>query len=178
MDGPGQGPEGVPVTTASGVTAFETWYRTQYPLVVRVLAIVGGDLETASDAAAEAFTRALAQWARVSVMSSPSGWTYAVALNVLRRRQRRASIERLIMQRPPPAAPVPGDYLYLWEAVRSLPTRQRAAVVLHYVADLPQAEVAKIMGVAPGTVAATLHAAKARLRAALDAKDTDGLDRP
>jgi RNA polymerase sigma-70 factor, ECF subfamily len=155
---------------------FEAWYRSQYPHVVRVLTVVGGDLEVASDAAAEAFTRALARWNRVSAMTSPSGWTYTVALNVLRRRQRQARLERLVAQRPMPSAPVPEEYLYLWEAVRSLPPRQRTAIMLHYAGDLPQEQVAKIMGVAPGTVAATLHAARSKLKALLDDHVTDRTD--
>lgn len=51
----------------------------------------------------------------------------------------------------------------LWQAVQQLPPRQREAVALRYVADFSEAEVAERMGVAVGTVAATLHAAWARL---------------
>lgn len=154
---------------------FDAWYRSQYPRVVRVLTVVGGDFDVASDAAAEAFARTLAQWERVSAMASPSGWTYTVALNLLRRRQRRARLERLVALSPLPPPPVAEDCLYLWAAVRLLPPRQRTAIVLHYVGDLPQEQVAKIMGVAPGTVAATLHAARGKLRALLDDQDLDGM---
>lgn len=52
--------------------------------------------------------------------------------------------------------------------MRSLPARERTAVALRHVADLPTASVAAVMGVAPGTVAATLHAARAKLRHALE----------
>jgi RNA polymerase sigma factor (sigma-70 family) len=117
-----------------------------------VLTVVGGDFEVASDAAAEAFARALAQWDRVSAMSSPSGWTYTVALNLLRRRQRRARLERLIALDPLPPPPVAEDYLHLWAAVRSLPPRQRTAIVLRYVADLPQEQVAPCMPPAASSV--------------------------
>jgi RNA polymerase sigma-70 factor, ECF subfamily len=156
-------------------TRFDAWYRSQYPRVVRVLTVVGGDFDIAADAAAEAFARAFAQWERVSEMSSPSGWTYTVALNLLRSRQRRARLERLMALSPPPPPPVAEDYLYLWAAVRSLPPRQRTAIVLRYVGDLPQEQVARIMGIAPGTVAATLHAARGKLRALLDDRDIDGM---
>jgi RNA polymerase sigma factor (sigma-70 family) len=176
MDAAGTSDEGSLVRTAAADGTFDTWYRNQYPHLVRVLTVVSGDLEIASDAAAEAFTRALAQWSRVGAMTSPSGWAYTVALNVLRRRQRRAHLERLVAQRPPAPPPVPQDYLYLWEAVRSLPPRQRTAIMLHYVGDLPQEQVAKIMGIAPGTVAATLSAARSKLRSVLDDQGTDGKD--
>jgi RNA polymerase sigma-70 factor, ECF subfamily len=168
VGGASAGDEGSRVTVAAaGVESFEAWYRGQYGHVVRVLTVAGGDREVAADAAAEAFTRALAHWDRVKVMSSPEGWVYTVALNVLRRRQQRARVERIGGQRPAAEPPVPGEYLDLWKAVQSLPPRQRTAVVLHYVADLTQGQAAEVMGVAPGTVAAMLHAARGRLRALL-----------
>lgn len=58
--------------------------------------------------------------------------------------------------------------LELWEAVRDLPERMRTAVALRYVADLTEREVADIMGIAAGTVAATLHAARRKLAERLD----------
>ena len=56
----------------------------------------------------------------------------------------------------------------LWDAVRALPVRQRTAVALRYVCDLPQDEIASIMHVAVGTVSATLTAARRRLAAELE----------
>jgi RNA polymerase sigma factor (sigma-70 family) len=53
--------------------------------------------------------------------------------------------------------------LDVMRAVQRLPARPRTAVVLRYVADLTEAEVAEAMGVAPGTVAATLSNARRRL---------------
>lgn len=58
-----------------------------------------------------------------------------------------------------------------WEAVRALPDRERAAVTLHYVEDLPIAEVAAILDIAPGTVKSTLSHARDKLRAALAPED-------
>ncbi|MGO8871827.1 MAG: sigma-70 family RNA polymerase sigma factor [Acidimicrobiales bacterium] len=164
-------------STALAAPPFEAWYKAAYPQLVRVLTVVGGDRELAADAAAEAFACALARWSRVSMMASPSGWTYTVALNDLRRRQRRARLERLVHLRPPPR-PVDDDHLEVWEAIRALPLRQRTAIVLHYVVDLPQEEVAEAMGVTAGTVAATLHAARSALRTLLSTVDIDGDEEP
>src|SRR3546814_4980253 len=66
-------------------------------------------------------------------MASPGGWTYRVALNCLRRRTRRAAMERRLLRRgvrERSLAPPAGE---AWEVVRSLPPRQRAVVVLRYV---------------------------------------------
>jgi RNA polymerase sigma factor (sigma-70 family) len=60
--------------------------------------------------------------------------------------------------------------------IAQLPDRQRIAVVLRYLADLPIADVATAMGCAQGTVKSTLHTALARLRVTLDdsQEDRDG----
>lgn len=54
-----------------------------------------------------------------------------------------------------------------WDAVRRLPQRQRTAVVLRYVADLPEAEIAAAMGIARSTVSSTLTHAHRALAIAL-----------
>jgi len=51
----------------------------------------------------------------------------------------------------------------VWDAVRALPDRQRTAISLHYLLDLPYVEVAELMGMAEGTVAATLAAGRRQL---------------
>jgi RNA polymerase sigma factor (sigma-70 family) len=52
----------------------------------------------------------------------------------------------------------------LWRALQRLPERQRAAVVLRYFEDLPEAQVAARLGVRPGTAKALLHQARRRLQ--------------
>ena len=148
-------------------SSFETWYGSEYRNILRSLVLITGNAEVAVEAASEACARALERWERVSVMASPSGWTYAVGLNVARRILRRARFEALLLRRAPVPPPIREDAPELWEAVRQLPRQQRIAIVLHYVADLSQKEVASVMGVAKGTVAATLHSARKRLAESL-----------
>lgn len=149
---------------------FEEWYRTEHPKLVAWLCVSAGDVEVASDAAAEAFTRAHARWSRVAEMESPGGWVHAVAYNVVRRQLRRRALEARLLRRhdpPPPVAP-PVLSVEVWEVVRLLPMRQRTAIALRYVLDLSQREIAVRMRIAPGTVSATLTAARARLAELLD----------
>ncbi|MGD9797369.1 MAG: sigma factor-like helix-turn-helix DNA-binding protein [Acidimicrobiia bacterium] len=145
---------------------FDPWYRELHPRLVAALTLVAADRDLAQDAADEALVRALERWSRVGQMDSPDGWTYRVAVNDLRRRARRRLLERRVVS-PVPLPPPATVAVEVWEAVRSLPRRQREAIGLRYLLDLPEAEVAAAMGVAVGTASATLAAARARLAALL-----------
>ncbi len=148
---------------------FEAWYRGSAPRLAAALAVVAGDADVGREAAAEACTRALERWTRVGEMSSPEAWAYTVGVNLIRRRWRRAAMKRRLASSPGPLTAAPMSLSpELWEAVRGLPLRQRQAIALRYVLDLTQEQVADAMGVAPGTAAATLNAARRQLRTALD----------
>jgi RNA polymerase sigma-70 factor (ECF subfamily) len=148
--------------------SFDGWYRSEHPRLLALLTVAAGDADVGREITSEAFVRALERWDRVRAMDSPAAWTYRVGVNLLRRRLRRAAFERrLLPDRPAPAAP-PAVESDLWDAVRALPLRQRTAVALRYVCDLPQDEIASVMHVAPGTVSATLTAARRRLAAELN----------
>jgi RNA polymerase sigma factor (sigma-70 family) len=58
--------------------------------------------------------------------------------------------------------------MMLVEHVRRLPPRQRDAVILRYYEDLPEAEIARTLGCAVGTVKSQLAKARATLARALE----------
>ncbi|MEY2432100.1 MAG: polymerase sigma-70 factor, subfamily [Acidimicrobiaceae bacterium] len=155
----------VPVTITqvvdSAIAGFEPWYLREHPKVVATLTWVAGDPHVAADATDEAFARAYANWRKVERMDSPGGWVYRVALNVVRRRMRRAAFERRTLEPPAEVAQVVDREI--WTVVQQLPERQRVAVVLRYLLDLPEQEVATAMGISRGTVASALAAARRRL---------------
>ncbi len=94
-------------------------------------------------------------------MGAPTGWVYRVALNDLRRRQRRRRREGVLhRRRPAPADARPRGRPRPVAAVAELPLRQREAVVLRYVADLREREVADVMGISEGAASAALSAAR------------------
>jgi RNA polymerase sigma factor (sigma-70 family) len=55
----------------------------------------------------------------------------------------------------------------VWDAVSRLPRRQREVIALRYLAALSEREVAQTLGIAPGTVARSLHDARRTLAQAL-----------
>jgi RNA polymerase sigma factor (sigma-70 family) len=142
--------------------AFDDFYRELQPRLLASLVAFSGDADLATDAVDEAFVRALVHWNRVTAMASPSGWLYRVAINVARRQARRHVHEREIAVRlaTDRIHAVPTGHgadlgIELREVIARLPDRQRLAVVLRYVADLPEADIARAMGIRRSTVSAT-----------------------
>ena len=152
-------------------TGFERWYRAEHPRLLSAFTIATGDVEVARDLVDEAFARALARWDAVAAMDSPAGWVHVVATNLLRRRMRRADLERRVLGRraaePSPDPPSPALAPEVWAAVAALPPRQRAVVALRIVLDLSQDDTARLLGIRPGTVSAALVAARRSLAATL-----------
>ena len=141
---------------------FEAFFDEHYEPVRRSLAVAFGDPVVAEELAQDAFTRALSSWRRVSQMDRPAGWVYVVALRAGRRKRPTAPATERDASAPDIAEQVAQD-VTLGATIARLPERQRVALVLRYLADLPIADVALAMDCAVGTVKSTLHAALARL---------------
>jgi RNA polymerase sigma-70 factor (ECF subfamily) len=144
--------------------SFEAFFYEHYESVRRSLAVALADPLLAEELAQDAFTRALSQWRRVSRMGRPAGWVYVVALRAGRRNRARRS-QTMVPEETTNAdvADVVVQDVSLAELIDRLPERQRIAVVLRYLVDLPLADVAEAMDCAVGTVKSTLHSALARL---------------
>jgi RNA polymerase sigma factor (sigma-70 family) len=165
--------------TGMDTDGFEDWYRREHPKLVNSLFAATGSVDAAKEATDEAFARAAARWPRVRTMEYPAAWTYRVALNALRKSSRRRSREIALATRTASTdsllPPVP--HPEVWDAIRALPPQQRHAIVLRYVADLPEQEIATALGVTRGTVASTLSRARASLADSL-AEDEVNDDQP
>lgn len=155
---------------------FADWYAERRGRVLASLVVVCGSVDEAAEATDEAFARALADWDRVRAMGNPAGWVYRVALNHARRRANRRSRESELLRRVDTTPEVDGPAGEAWSLVADLSPRQREVVVLRHVGDLPEADIAEVLGISRGTVASTLHDAHRRLRAALVADDAPADD--
>jgi RNA polymerase sigma-70 factor (ECF subfamily) len=102
----------------------------------------------------------------------PEAWVRRVAFNLAANRRRRLARQARALVRLGPPGDVPPlgvEELAMGEALRTIPARQRVAIVLHHVVGLPVTEIAVEMGVPAGTVRSWL----ARGRAALARTLTD-----
>jgi RNA polymerase sigma-70 factor (ECF subfamily) len=148
--------------------SFDDWYAKEHPRLINTLVLATGDVHSASESVDEAFARALEHWDRVSLMVSPSGWVYKVALNHARRVSRRATIERRLHLGHRTRDEVPSPAGEIWHLLSQLTTRQREVVVLRHIADLKEAEIGKVLGISRSTVSSTLADAYVRLEHILD----------
>ena len=164
-----------------GGIAFDEFYESYFERVARALVVAGADRDQAREASQEAFARALRRWRKVRDMDRPDAWVYVVAMNQLRdhwrRDERRRERESRVDDSAADNTGGVATRLSVREAIATLPPRQRQAVVLRYLADLPLADVADAMGCATGTVKATLHQAMKAMRVELDEEEGDDADR-
>lgn len=111
-----------------------------------LLSAVGS--QDADDCFQETFLAALRGYPSLREAGNLRGWILTIAhrkvLDHHRMRSRRAVPVAAVPDHPGRETPDPDDGV--WEAVRKLPTKQRAAVLLRFAADLPYREVARAAG--------------------------------
>lgn len=157
---------------------FEQLYVAHvHSLTVQLYAYTG-DSSVAEDLVQEAFCRALARWSTLSTYDEPVAWVRRVAWNLARTRWRRlrTAAAFLRLQRQEQVEGPSPDRVALASALAHLPAAQRRAVILHYLADLPVAQIAQEEKVAVGTVKAWLHRGRTALAARLRESGMEGHD--
>ncbi len=167
-----------PTRTTAAPVSFDELYATHSRELLVHLQAYLGDHQEAQDIVQEAFCRAYARWFAVSRYDNPAAWVRTVAWNLAASRWRRLrAAATFLTHQPAVAQHAPGpspDRVALVRALATLPDRQRRAVVLHYVADLPIRDIAAQEGVADGTVKAWLHRGRTALADRLDPRRPTG----
>lgn len=144
-------------------------------LVSQVYAMTG-DYAEAQDAVQDAFARELGHPGRLARVDNPEAWLRTVAVNLSRSRYRRRAVFDRLVRSGQVAAPAPPptlspDHVALVAALQKLPVPVRETVVLHHLADLPVAEVARLQGCSVEAVKTRLVRGRRALAAHL--RDTE-----
>lgn len=155
---------------------FEDFYGEACHRCLRAVAAHIGSVSFAEELVAEAFTRALRNWDRVSVHPSPSAWVVTTALNLQRDTWRR---KRLELRRTAARADDVSGFdqaiePQILQAIAALPDRQRSVLVYRIVLDLSTAMTAQILNIDPGTVTTHLRRSLSALRIALPVEVSKG----
>jgi RNA polymerase sigma-70 factor (sigma-E family) len=151
---------------SEGPTVFDLAFERLYQLAYRVAFRMLGDRGDAEDVAQEALARAALRWNRLE--DRPEGWVTRVASNLaIDRIRRRSRTSKSIPRTLGLVDPHIGERGDLVVGLRRLPRRQREAVVLRYLADFSEADVAIIMRCSEGTVKSHCSRGLAALRSHL-----------
>lgn len=145
-------------------------YKAHAVSLTRLAYVMLGDRPAAEDVVQEAFLGLYRRWNRLRDTASAPGYLRASVLNgcrlTLRSRVRRSGAA-VDGDRPWESAEatalVGEEQRHLLQAIRTLPPRQREALVLRYYLELSEEETARSMGVRPGTVKSATSRALAAL---------------
>ncbi len=149
---------------------FEDRFAPLAALAYKVAYRLTGDRAESEDLAQEALARAYLHWRKVAAYDE--AWVARVTTNLAVGRWRKLGRVEVRGDRAERAAPPgrgpedPLDRLEVVRVLRSLPRRQREAVALRYLADLPEAAVAAHLGCSVGAVKQHTHRGLAALRRA------------
>jgi RNA polymerase sigma-70 factor, ECF subfamily len=148
---------------------LEAVYRQHLPQLRRVATAIVGDEERGCDAVQEAFGRAIRRRKSFRRSGPLKAWIWRLVVNAARDQAGPGarSLDEFLSEREAATNGASPHADELRARITLLPERQRLVLFLRYHADLDYASIATALQVAPGTVAATLHAAHAALRRTL-----------
>lgn len=166
------------VATPPASDLFEDRFDDLAAIAYRVTYRLLGSRPDAEDLTQETLTRAYQRWRKVRGHAEP--WVARVAANLaldaIRRDKRRPTVaDAGPDDRAAPEGASVVDRMELVRVLHDLPRRQRETVVLRYLADLPEVDVARELGISVGSVKQHASRGLAALRnAAGSARPTDG----
>jgi len=157
---------------------YEEFVDSWLAALARYAVMLTGDRHTAQDLVQETMVRVQLRWRRVSRADQPERYVKRMMANLYVDWQ-RAPWWRRVLLRPAPDENlrISGDFAegaadrdLLWNVLAGLPRQQRAALVLRYYEDLPDAEIAEALGCSVGTVRGYISRALSTLRSRLDSR--------
>jgi RNA polymerase sigma-70 factor (sigma-E family) len=165
---PGRGRSGALVPGVdAGAADFEAYVAARSARLLRTAYLLTQDHGVAEDLVQIALAKAWFSWSRIE-SSDPEPYVRKVLVNTYSSWRRGWKIERTIADLPETAAPPPSsssdERADIWAALRRLPRRQRAVIVLRFYEDLTEVETARLMDCSVGTVKSQTSKALAKLR--------------
>jgi RNA polymerase sigma-70 factor, ECF subfamily len=152
-----------PPVPADRADSFEAFFVDHHADLFGALYLVTRNRHEAEEITQDAFLKVLERWDRVSLLADPVGYLYRTAMNLFRKRWRRASfvLRRTVGLNPrDDEIAVIETRVDVARALASLSPRQRAAVVLTELLEFSSEEAGRMLGIAPGTV--RMHASRGR----------------
>ncbi len=142
---------------------FDVAFRELFAKAYRISRRILGDPTAAEDVAAEALSRAYAHWPKICRLPYRDAWVMRVATNLALDLARRRA-PRLTLETSESHDDATATRLALVDALRALPIRQREVIVLRYLGDMSEPEIAERLGLSLGSVKTHLRRGKHSLR--------------
>lgn len=164
---------GVSRVASSKKRAVEVLFESHYDPMCRLAFVILGDAWLAEEIVMEAMLKTFSGWGRLREPDRADVYLRRAVINLCRSRIRRAILERKappVTERTHPQSDL-HERDEILTAVRALPERQRACVVLRYYEDLSESQIAEILDCSTGTVKSQLHKARAHLARLLEERD-------
>jgi RNA polymerase sigma-70 factor (sigma-E family) len=162
------------VMTQGPAEDFDAFVSSSLPALLRFAHVLTGRADLAEDLVSAALLRSWRAWGRVE---EPTAFVRRVIVNQHLSWWR--SRTRAVAFRADPVGPDEiarfDERDRVWRALATLPSRQRAVLVLRYYEDLSEAEIARVMGTSAGTVKSQASRGLRRLAELLDADAGDVL---
>jgi RNA polymerase sigma-70 factor (sigma-E family) len=146
--------------------AFAKVYERDYLALVRLAHLLTASNEVGEDIVQESFARALDRWEQ---LDNPAAYLRTTVVNRSRSWHRHRAVEERLGRRITPDGEVAAEHRgELWDALATLPFRQRAALVLRFYEDRTTDEIAALLGCRPGTARSLLSRGIAALREVIE----------
>lgn len=151
-------------TARREVAALREAYEQHAARILRLCVLLTGRQETAEDLVQEAFVRVAPKLAQVE-REQVGAYLRATVLNLWRNRLRRLAVEHRLHRIDDSRVEMAFEERdAMWSAIRRLPPRQRACLVLRFYEDLTERETAAVLGCSVGTVKSQTSRAVRRMR--------------
>ena len=154
-------------------TTFEELFAQEAERMYRALCLMTANPAEAEDILQDAFATVWERWERVAAMESPGAYLQRVAVNLFRRRARRAALLRRLAARPVPVDEYERSETRqsVQEFLASVTPRQRAAIVLTELLGYDSETAGRMLGITAGTVRALRSQGHAAIRRKGEGKD-------
>jgi RNA polymerase sigma-70 factor (ECF subfamily) len=155
-------------------SAFEDFYQAEARTLFRRLWLVTGNRAEAEELMQDAFLKVWERWARVGGMDDPAGYLYRTAMNLFRKRYRRAM---LAVRRSVGLGPSNDDFSdaddrqVVRHVLATLPPRQRAALVLTEMLGFTSKEAGRALGVTDATIRSLTRHGRDAFRTVMEVDD-------
>jgi len=158
---------------------FVEYVELRLPHLRRLAVMLCGDVDRADDIVQAAATRLYTRWKQARAAENVDAYVRRIVINTFLRERRLRWSSVTLTDRLPDRAAVTGqpldERLVVRAALRTLPPRQQAVLVLRFLCDLPVAEVANLLGCAEGTVKSQTSDGLATLRKQLGSRGRDAM---